>query len=173
MRSDGSPAVLEAVRLVAAARLREGYEPAEVAEILGVHRASVYRWAAALARDGPAGLAAAPVTGRPPKMSSREAARVVSWVRDRSPLDFGFDTELWTARRVATVIDDRLGVRFNHRYLNDWLGRHEISPQLPQRVPRERDEAAVARWLARDWPAIKRGRRQRARPSCSPTNRAS
>lgn len=170
MRSDGSPAFLEAVRRTAVCRLREGYEPAEVAEVLGVHLASVYRWAAAYERDGPAGLLAAPVPGRPPKLTPRQAGRVLAWVGERSPTAFGFGDERWTARRLAAVIADRLGVRFNHRYLNDWLARRGISPQLPQRVPRERDEAAVARWLAVDWPAIKRGRRPPGRPSCSPTN---
>jgi transposase len=95
----------------------------------------------------------------------------VSWVRDRSPTEFGFGDERWTARRLAAVVAERMGVAFNHRYLNDWLARRGISPQLPQRVPRERDEAAVARWLAYDWPAIKRRRRRRPPPSCSPTKR--
>ena len=155
------------------ARVSEGYDAAEVAAFLGVHVASVHRWVARHRAGGDAALAAVPHPGASPKLTARQADRVLSWVRDRSPAAFGFATERWTARRVAAVVADRLGVRFNHRYLNDWLGRRGISPQLPQRVPRERDEAAVARWLAVDWPAIKRGRRQRARPSCSPTSRGS
>jgi transposase len=175
MRSDGSPAFLHAVRRLAASRLQEGLDPTEVAEHLGVHRSSVYRWAAALRHEGWAGLAPAAVPGRPPKLTPRQSDRVLSWVRDRSPQDLGFAADAgshWTARRLAAVIRARLGVNFNHRYLNDWLARHAISPQLPQRVPRERDEAAVARWVAYTWPAIKRGRPTRARPSCSPTKQA-
>ena len=49
------------------------------------------------------------------------------------------------------------GVAVNRRYLSDWLGRHGVTPQLPQRVPRERDEAAVAAWVRDRWPAIKKG----------------
>jgi transposase len=177
MRTDGSPAFLEAVRRLAVSRLQEGYDAPEVAEVLGVHRSSVYRWADAFGRDGWAGLGAAPVPGRPPKLTPSQADRVLSWVRDRRPQDLlGFAADSgthWTARRVAAVVAGHFGVRFNHRYLNDWLGRHGISPQLPQRLPRERDEAAVARWLAYDWPAIKRGRRRLGRPSCSPTRPAS
>jgi transposase len=175
MRSDGSPAFLEAMRRLAVSRLREGHAPDEVAEFLGVHRSSVYRWAEAFGRDGWAGLAAAPVPGRPPKLTARQAGRALAWVRQRSPQDLGFGADAgthWTARRVAAAIERRWGVRFNHRYLNDWLGRHGISPQRPQRLPRERDEAAIARWLARDWPAIKRGRRRPGPASCSPTRAA-
>jgi transposase len=175
MRSDGSPAFLHAVRRMAVSRLREGLDPVEVADCLGVHRSSVYRWIAAFERDGWPGLEPAPVAGRPPKLTPREAERVLSWVRDRSPQDLGFAADAgshWTARRVAAVVRRRFGVRFNHRYLNDWLSRHAFSPQLPQRVPRERDESAIARWLARDWPAIKRGRPRRGRPCFSPTRPA-
>jgi transposase len=154
----------------------DGWEPQEVADVLGVNVSSVCRWVERFERAGRAGLEPAPVPGRPPKLTPRQAERVLSWVRDRRPQDLGFAADSgthWTARRVAAVVAERFGVRFNHRYLNDWLGRHGISPQLPQRLPRERDEAAIARWLAYDWPAIKRGRRRRARPSCSPTRPAS
>jgi transposase len=175
MRSEGSPAFLGAVRRLAVARLQEGYDRSEVAQWLGVHRSSVYRWADAFERAGWAGLGPSPVPGRPAKLTPRQTQRVLSWVREHSPQDLGFGADSgthWTARRVAAVVKRRLGVRFNHRYLNDWLSRHGISPQLPQRFPRERDEAAIARWLAYDWPAIKRGRLPRARPSFFPTKAA-
>jgi transposase len=163
---------LARVRSIGVARVLDGWGPQEVAESLDVDVSSVCRWVERFERGGWAGLGPAPVPGRPPKLTPCQAERVLSWVRDRGPQDFGFPTEHWTARRVAAVVERRLGVRFNHRYLNDWLARHGISPQLPQRIPRERDEAAIARWLARDWPAIKRGRRPRARPSFSPTKAA-
>jgi transposase len=168
MRSDGSPAFWEAMRRLAVSCVLDGYGPADVAELIGVHRSSVYRWADAFARAGWAALQAAPVPGRPPKLSDEQAQRVLSWVRERNPQAFGFATEHWTARRVATVVERELGVGFNHRYLNDGLARHGVTPQLPQRVPRERDEAAVAHWARYRWPAIKRGRPRPARRSCSP-----
>lgn len=169
MRLHGAPESLAALRRLAVARVLDGFGPQEVADFLGVNVSSVCRWLGRFERGGWAGLGPAPVPGRPPKLTPRQAERVLSWVRDRGPQDFGFRTEHWTARRVAAVVERRLGVRFNHRYLSDWLSRRGISPQLPQRVPRERDEAAIARWLSHDWPAIKRGRRPRARRCCSPT----
>lgn len=168
MRSDGSPAFLEAIRCLAVSCVLDGYDPVEVAELIGVHRSSVYRWADAFSRGGWAALQAASVAGRPPKLTTGQARRVLSWVRDRKPQAFGFATEHWTARRVAAVIERTLGVGFNHRYLNDWLARHGITPQLPQRVPRERDDATIAHWVRHRWPAIKRGRPRPARRSCSP-----
>lgn len=174
MRRHGSPEALARLRRIGVERLLDGWEPQEVAEALGVHKSSVCRWAEAYDRDGWTGLAPALVSGRPQKLTGRRAERVLSWVRDRTPQDLGFSPDSgshWTARRLASVIRTRLGVTFNHRYLNDWLARRGISPQLPQRVPRERDEAAVTRWVRYDWPAIKRGRKRRARRSFSPMKR--
>ena len=169
MRSEGSPQSLESRRRLAMDRIRDGYAPVEVADFLGVHVSTVYGWSGVFARAGEPGLAAAAVPGRPPKPTAAQVERVLSWVRDKTPEAFGFPTAHWTAPRVASLIEGRLGVRFNHRYLNDWLARHGISPQLPQRIPRERDEAVVRRWVACDWPAIKRGRGPRARRSFLPT----
>ena len=169
MRTKGSPEWHEAIRRLAVARVGDGYASSEVARFLGVHPRTVCHWVARHRAGGDAALAAVRHRGPPPKLTARQERRVLGWVRDGDPRDFGFQTEHWTARRVAAVVGRALGVRFNHRYLNDWLSRRGISPQLPQRVPRERDDDAVARWVARDWPAIKRGRPRRPRRSSSPT----
>jgi len=47
------------------------------------------------------------------------------------------------------------------------------SLQQPARRARQRDEAAMARWRQEPWPALKRGRRPRAKASCSSTHRGS
>jgi transposase len=157
------------VRQVAVGRLLDGWEPQEVADFLDVHVSSVYRWLEHFEAEGWEGLAPIAVPGRPPKLTAGQAERLVAWVRNQPPQDFGFPTGHWTARRVAAVAERRLGVHFNPRYLSDWLRRHGISPQVPDRVARERDEAAVTRWVSHDWPAIKRGQGGRAPPSFSPT----
>ena len=142
---------------------------------MGVHVSSVCRWFDAFDRGGWDGLLPVPASGRPAKLSPRQEQAVLSWVRDRTPQDLGFAADAgshWTARRLAAVIRRRMDVSFNHRYLNDWLRRRGVTPQLPQLVPRERDDAAIARWVRHTWPAIKGGRTWRARPSSSPTKRA-
>jgi transposase len=163
--------MLERIRHLGISLLEGGESAADVAESLGVSERSVWRWQRRWRFDGAAGLAAKPGRGRPPKLTDGQAARVLSWI-DRSPRDFGFATERWTAPRVADVLWRELRVRMNHRYLNDWLARRGVTPQVPQRVPRERDEAAVAAWVAGRWPLIKK-RSRTARPWFSPTRAAS
>jgi len=45
------------------------------------------------------------------------------------------------------------------------LTRHGVTPQVPQRIPRERDEAKVAAWVTQQWPLIKKRWSTAAPPS--------
>lgn len=143
------------VRRLAVERVLEGESPGEVAESLWVTRRSVERWVRAWVDGGDAGLAPSRRPGRPPKLDGERAREVLGWVR-QSPCDFGFPTERWTAPRVAAVLRERLGVVMNHRYLNDWLRRRGVTPQTPPRQAKERDEAAIRRWVRDEWPRVKK-----------------
>ena len=146
---------MEQRRRLAVALALDGEAPEQVADVLRVSERSVWRWLRAWREGGDAGLATRPGWGRPPKLTGAQAARVLGWL-DRSPCEFGFATERWTAPRLAAVMEGRLGVRMNHRYVSDWLARRRFTPQVPERRPRERDEGAVRAWVDRDWPAIKK-----------------
>src|SRR3954465_9909060 len=98
MRTEGSGPVLEARRRLAAGLVLAGEEAAEVAEFLGVHASSVRRWARAFELGGDWALSAAPVPGRPPKLTSAQEARVLYWVGCDARA-FGFDSDWWTAPR--------------------------------------------------------------------------
>jgi transposase len=162
MRSHGTPAELERRRHLAVERVCEGYCAEEVADVLGVAPRSVYRWLAAFRQGGPVALAARPAPGRPAKLSYTQEKIVFRWLA-QSPTELGFPTDLWTADRLAQLIERDLDVSLNPHYLCTWLRQRKYTPQKPRRVPRERDEAAVAAWLARVWPRIKtKARRDKA-----------
>jgi transposase len=172
MDTPRTAAALEDVRHLGVSMVCAGESPAEAAELLGVSERSVWRWLSAWHRLGDAGLAPEPGRGRPPKLTAEVAAAALSWV-DRSPCEFGFATERWTARRVAMLLERDLGVRVNRRYLSGWLRDRGVTPQTPQPVPRERDEAKVAAWVGRRWPLIKKRSGTATRPSPFPTKAAS
>jgi transposase len=153
MRTRGSSEELERRRHLAVQRVREGHTPTQVAKFLGVHPASVRTWWRAYRKHGDAGLKAKPHPGRVPKLTPARQRQVLRWLR-KNPKSFGFATELWSAPRIAQVIQRKWGVKFHHRYLNEWLTARGISPQKPQRRPRERDDAAIQYWLRHQWPRI-------------------
>ena len=143
----------EARRLLAVERVNQGYSQAEVAAFLGVTDRAVRHWMKAYRDRGHAGLRSRGHPGRPDKLRPEQIAEVLSWFR-HSPTAFGYATHLWTAARVAALIRDRFGVSFNPRYLSGWLANRDITPQRPQPVPKERDQARIHAWVRNDWPRV-------------------
>jgi transposase len=127
----------------------------EVAHFLEVDPSSVRRWIAAFRQDGDRGLAAAPNPGRPPKLTHTQEKIVLRWLAD-NPTEHGFPTELWTAARLAMLIEEEWRIRFHPHYLSAWMRDRGITPQKPQRVAREQDPQAIALWLSAQWPQIKK-----------------
>ncbi len=166
MRSKGSAAELQRRRILAVERVLDGFSTLEVAEFLGVDSSSVRRWLEAYRRSGIDGLAALPVPGRPPKLTRTQEKIALRWLKD-SPSEHGFDTELWTAARLASLIHDEWGVELNRRYVSRWLAARGFSPQRPRRVPRERHPEVIAAWLDTEWTRIKKKRHGNAPTSFS------
>jgi transposase len=171
MRTRGSAEELERRRRLAINRLREGHTQQGVADFLDVNVRTIRKWWQRYQEKGDAGLNSKPQTGRPRKLNRRQEGFVLNWLR-KSPKSFGFATELWTARRLAQVIQRKFGVEFHPRYLNQWLAQRRITPQKPQRKARERNDAEIARWKAHDWPRIKNGRDANGPILSSSTNAA-
>jgi len=92
------------------------------------------------------------------------------WLSE-SPTEHGFATELWSAQRLAQVIEREMDVTFHPGYLCAWLRQRGYTPQKPHRVAREYDDEAVARWLGEDWPRLKKTRAAVA-PACCCWTRA-
>src|SRR5262249_40147332 len=143
MRSKGSASELEARRRLAVQRVNEGWKQKDLAAFLGVSLRAVGSWVAAYRAAGEDGLKGRPHPGPKPKLSSRQERAVLSWLA-RSPKAFGYKTELWTTRRLAEVIEERYGVRFNANYLAEWLTRRGYSPQKPETRAGERGKPARA-----------------------------
>lgn len=160
-----SAAELERRRLLAVDRVRCGYSQQETANFLGVSKSAVSQWMKSYRKRGEAGLQAKPRPGRPRKLTKRQERTVLGWFQ-KSATDFGFANELWTAPRVAKLIRRQWGVKFHERYLNQWLAERRITPQKPQRQPRERDEGTIAKWLRYDWPQLQNARRASALILC-------
>jgi transposase len=164
---------MEQRRRRAARMFERGVPNADVARQLGVSRQSVSRWHTDWKRGGREALKAAGRAGRMPRLSEAQLGEVARALR-RGPRASGFATDLWTLERVAAVIETETGVRYHPghvwKLLRDKLG---WSRQRPARQAIERDDEAVARWVAQDWPRIKRGLADAGRGSSSRTNRGS
>jgi transposase len=133
----------------------EGYSTEEVADFLEVEPRSVRRWMAASKARGIRGLIGHPAPGRPPKLTRCQEKVIRRWLQE-SPSEHGFPTELWSAPRLAQLIQEHWQVTLHPNYLAAWLRARGFSPQKPRRRAREQQARAVEGWLACDWPRIKK-----------------
>jgi|SRR5271166_2066541 len=155
MRSQGSAEELEARRRLAVQRVAEGWKQKDVAAFLGVTERAVNGWVAAHRRAGDDGLNRKPHAGAKPKLLKKQEASVLSWLA-KSPLAFGYKTDLWTTKRLAEVIEKRFGIRFNSNYLAEWLTKRGYAPQKPETRAVERNNTPIGQWVAEEWPRIKK-----------------
>ena len=142
-------------RLRAGRMLLAGKRPAEVALDVGVARQTVYTWKGLLDEGGIDALRAVPSRGRPAKLDASQLDGVRRAVL-QSPTEHGFGTELWTLKRVGTVIEREYGVKFGTTQLWRILGALGFSVQKPEKRALERNEDVVGKGKRRTWPAFKK-----------------
>ena len=91
--------------------------------------------------------------GKPAQLGPAELGKLRR-VLDRGAVAAGFDNDLWTLARVATVIEQVTGVAHHPGHVWRLLKAMRWSLQRPARKAVERDEAEIARWVAQEWPRI-------------------
>ena len=146
---------LERRRVRAGRLLQKGVSEAEVARRVSVHRQSVNRWAQQLAAGGRAAVKRAPRTGRPPQLSAADVRRIEQGLR-RGPEALGYRTSLWTAWRVADLIERTCGVQFSTVHAWRVLRAVGWTPQRPVGRALERKEVAIRRWKRVRWPELQK-----------------
>ena len=155
MRPHGSPKELEQRRQRGIALLQEGYQPVEVANMLGVERRSVRRWKAAYREKGGNGIRARQAPGRPCKLDSGDLRKLEKSLL-KGARKAGFPTDLWTCPRVAQFIQSLFGVTYHVDHIGRILHDLGWTPQKPERRAIERNETRIKEWIKVDWPRIKK-----------------
>ena len=117
---------------------------------------SVGRWYAAWQAQGTDGLRKAGRAGRKPRLDADQLEQIEHALRE-GPQALGYDTPLWTAARVADLIERRTPrpvlIRIDIYRLLQQLG---WSCQRPVGRALERNERAIRHWKRQRWPAIKK-----------------
>jgi transposase len=148
---------LEQLRHEAVALFAQDRSNAEIGRRLGVSRPTVSGWRQRWQADPDHGLSL-----RAPGPGSRLSAQQQQQLGEallQGPQAHGYDTPLWTLARVAEVIKRRFEVHYNPHYVSELLHDLGWTCQKPVCRAKERDEAAIAGWVAQEWPQIKKGRK--------------
>ena len=148
---------LEHLRVLAVRRVVAGGEaPSEVMRSLGLCRTSIYPWLRRHARKGEAGLRARKSNGPPRKLTDPQRRKVRGWIVGKDPRQYGFEFGLWTRQIVAVLIAEKFGIALGLTAVGRLLASLEITPQKPLRRAYERDPEAVAQWVKKDYPRLRR-----------------
>ncbi len=171
-RPKGPAEVIEARRHQALRLLDEGFSLNEVGRILDLAPSSVMRWRDARKSGGEEALKVQFSPGRPATLTSRQRRKIVKLLL-KGAMANGFSTELWTAQRVGSLIEQNCGVRFHRGHVARLLHDLGFSCQKPERRALERDEEKIEEWKRKRWPQVKKTLRGWVPTSSLPTNPAS
>lgn len=146
------------LRRAAVQAVRGGMSQTQAAEVFGASLRAVSKW---MALDRAGGLRALKPKRRgrragEGRLTPVQSARIRQLIIDSLPDQLKLPFYLWTRAAVVTLIEQEYGISVSlttvGRYLNGW----GMSPQKPVRRAYERNDAAIARWLRTEYPAIAR-----------------
>ena len=155
MRPIGSAASLEKRRRRAMELSKSGKGIREVARRVRASPGAVHRWIQDWKKHGDAALVAKPTPGRPSKLTVKQREKLQKLLL-AGAMACGFPNELWTLKRIATLVRKEFGVRYHPSHLWRVLRACGWSCQVPERRAIQRDEEAIAHWMRHKWPAIKK-----------------
>jgi putative transposase len=150
---------MEERRLEGARLLEEGkLKQTEIACVLGVDKSAVSRWHQQLRQLGVEGLRARRSNGRPPRLDEQGQEQLLSELRKGARAQ-GYEDERWTLARIAEVLRETQGLRYDPDHLSLVMRKLGWSVQRPQSKAVERDETQIQTWLETTLPeALKKGR---------------
>lgn len=149
----GSYSTLE-IRSRALNAIQRGLPLTRVAETFHVDRTTLYRWTVRFRAFGASGLHRQVGSGRPRKLADLDGS---AWraVILQPATRFGFETDLWTVRRVRQVIEEDRGIVVSDDTVWRRLREAGLTYQKPERRYFEIDRAAREDWLRIEVPKIR------------------
>lgn len=149
---------LQLLRRQVVQAVRGGMSQTEAARTFGTSLRAVSKWMR-LDREGGLRLLKLKRRGRRPgggRLNARQAARIRAMIVGRMPDQLKLPFYLWTRAAVASLIARECEIEVSLITVGRYLKRWGMSPQKPTKRAYERNEAAIARWLKREYPAIAR-----------------
>ena len=158
-----TPSAQAHIRRLAVKAVRAGLRQTVAAKTYGVSLRAVNKW---VAIDKVGGLRALKPKrrgrrlGQGGRLHVAQAQRIRGLIVGKLPDQLKLPFYLWTRAAVASLIAREYGIAVSlvtvGRYLRAW----GLSPQKPVRRAYERNDAAIARWLKQEYPAIARQARR-------------
>jgi transposase len=143
--------------------IRRNWKQTKVAEALGVTPGAVSQWARSYHLHGWRGLLACNRSGAPRKLDQDQLNKIPELLWHGAEA-YGFHGDLWTCRRIASVIELEFRVRYHPHHVARLMQELKWTPHLP--VPRatQRNEAEIKHWKLKTWPELKKSQKREKKP---------
>ena len=162
MKKDGrsiSRDALEHYRFQAVDLRKKGWKINKIAEAFGVERESVSRWISKAGKYGKNSLKSTKAKGKKPKLTEEEQKRII-FLMIKPATEYGFENPLWTCKKIQRLMKDYTGKSLSISNVWEFGKRWNLSPQIPNRKAKERNESAIKRWVKEEWPKIEKHQRR-------------
>jgi len=130
-----------------------------VARAFGTDRKTIRRWLQRFRLEGERGLHRKPGSGRPRILEALTESELRSVILSPAS-NFGYETDLWTVKRVQTIIEERFEISVSQDTVWRRLREAGLTYQKPERQYYELDEEARQAWARTEIPRIRRAVRE-------------
>ena len=121
---------------------QKGWKQRDIAEALGVSQGAVSQWLKRGRERGGESLRHQPPPGATPRLSPGQGDQLLKLLSQGAE-SFGFQGEVWTQPRVATLIRDWFGVSYHPDHVGRILKACGWSSQKPVHRASQRNESAI------------------------------
>lgn len=138
--------------------VRGGMSQTEASKVYGASLRAVSKWMALERTGGLRALKQKPRGRRAGegRLQPAQSARIRQLIIDSLPDQLKLPFYLWTRAAVVSLIEREYGISVSLTTVGRYLAGWGMSPQKPVRRAYERNDAAIARWLRTEYPAIAR-----------------
>jgi transposase len=134
---------------------RQGWPGKAIAEALGVTQGAVSQWLRRARAGGAKALYVHPPPGPTPRLTAEQRGELVTLLEQGAEAH-GFIGQVWTTKRVATLIQSAFGVSYHSAHVSRLLRSLPWTVQKPVRRATQRNEAAIAAWTTDEIPALEK-----------------
>jgi transposase len=146
-------------RLAAAQELLEGEKSqAQIAEDHGVTPSAVSKWKSTLEDEGIEGLKSTNDEGNQgpdSELDDQDREQLVELLEEGAQAH-GWETDLWTSKRVAALIEDEFDINYTPRHCSRILRELGYRPVKPREGAAEKDPEEKERWLNEEAEQLKK-----------------
>lgn len=145
------------IRIMAVHAVRVlGQSPEDVIRVLNFNRAHIYHWLRLFDEGGYAALESKMPAGAEPLVTADMDDWLKHTVLSKTPIDFGYDTCLWTCQILAELLEKEFRVIVSDSTVRLHLKKLGLTSQKPEYQDVERDEREIAFFLDEKFPRIQR-----------------